>query len=307
MVMVLTVFCFGLPEAEATLVFNDGGVHNIDYLIDDDVLVDYQASGMKTTVNLFDGGRINYMLQALEDSHINISGGKIGGPYFYAYDRSKVNISGGSICYRFYADNNSQVSISGGQFYYLFAHGSSQIDMTGGAFHYDFFAYDTSQIDIVGGRIGFSLYGLNNSNISISGGTIGNHLYARDKSQIDITGGLIGFSLYANNNSQVSISGGLISNELIADNSSVLTIYGSDFAVDGLDFGYGELTSILGGGWNDEPARYLTGTLLSGDLLNNDFYIGHDASIVLIPEPATLLLLGLGAVMVMLKRKGQSL
>jgi hypothetical protein len=37
--------------------------------------------------------------------------------------------------------------------------------------------------------------------------------------------------------------------------------------------------------------------LTNGDPINNDFYIATNASIVLVPEPATLLLLGLGAVM----------
>ncbi len=80
--------------------------------------------------------------------------------------------------------------------------------------------------------------------------------------------------------------------------SATLTIYGSDFVVDGQPFGYGELTSILGGNWTDEPSRRLIGTLDSGDLIDNGFRIDHNAKIVLIPEPATLLLLGLGAVMV---------
>ena len=61
--------------------------------------------------------------------------------------------------------------------------------------------------------------------------------------------------------------------------------------------GYGELASIFGGKYQDEPLRHLTGMLNSGDLLDNDFYIGYDAKIVLAPEPATLLLVGLGGLM----------
>jgi len=38
----------------------------------------------------------------------------------------------------------------------------------------------------------------------------------------------------------------------------------------------------------------MTGTLASGDIINNQFRIGNTAKIVLIPEPATFLLLGLG-------------
>ena len=79
-------------------------------------------------------------------------------------------------------------------------------------------------------------------------------------------------------------------------------LIGSDFAVDGQPVGYGELTSVYGGGWNNEPWRRLTGKLDNGDTIDNDFRIGYDAKIVLTPEPATLLLLGLGAVMVRRKR-----
>jgi len=75
---------------------------------------------------------------------------------------------------------------------------------------------------------------------------------------------------------------------------SMIQIFGSDFAVDGLAVGYGEITNILGGDPWDEPYRRLTGTLLSGELIDTGFYIGHDARIILIPEPATITLLGIG-------------
>jgi hypothetical protein len=66
----------------------------------------------------------------------------------------------------------------------------------------------------------------------------------------------------------------------------------------GTPLGYCEITSILGGNYENEPLRRLTGTLANGDIINNQFRIGETAKIVLVPEPATLLLLGLGAVMV---------
>ena len=56
--------------------------------------------------------------------------------------------------------------------------------------------------------------------------------------------------------------------------------------MNGQPFGYGELTTILGGSYLDEPGRRLAGTLLSGEAINNRFYIGNSAKIVLAPTPA---------------------
>jgi hypothetical protein len=85
---------------------------------------------------------------------------------------------------------------------------------------------------------------------------------------------------------------------------SQIKIFGSDFAVDGQAIGYVELTSILGGSPWAEPYRHLTGVLLSGELINNAFYIGDSARIILIPEPATFALLGL-SFLVLRKRRFQ--
>jgi len=91
---------------------------------------------------------------------------------------------------------------------------------------------------------------------------------------------------------------------LDADLQGTLTIDGSDFAVDGTDVGYIELSSILGGFYAEEPNRRLTGTLRNGDPLNSKFRIGSSAKIVLVPEPATLLLIGLGGLMLSRRRQG---
>ena len=95
MVAVLTMAAgqgFGLTQ------FKDGGTHNISYIINDEVWVDYQSPGMQTTVNFLSGGSVDgdNDLYAYEDSRINISGGAIK-DYFYAYDHSQVNMSSGSV------------------------------------------------------------------------------------------------------------------------------------------------------------------------------------------------------------------
>jgi len=209
-VMVL-VLCLASPQVMGLTQFLDGSTHNINYKINDDVWVDYQAPGMQTTINWLNGASTCAAvchLAGFEDSRINIFGGSIGYA-LSAYDRSQVTMSGGSIS------------------------------------------------SLVGGLVG-----------------------AFDSSQVTISGGTLAF--------------------LLADDSGQVTIQGSDFAVDGKYFGYGKLTSTLGGPCSDEPyGRHLTGILPTGDMLDSDFKIGHDARIVLVPEPATLLLLGLGGLMLL--------
>lgn len=180
--------------------------------------------------------------------------------------------------------------IGGGSTPNLRGYEQSRINVRGGST--GLHSLDSSHVYISGGEI-LSLISQDSSYVAISGGSIG-ELYSWDSSQVNITGGSIYKYLCSFSSSQVDIFGGSIKGPLYLDVRSFINIYGSNFAVDGQPFGYGELTSILGGPWDNEPNRRLTGILASGDLLNNDFYIGRSSKIVLVPEPATLALFGLG-------------
>jgi len=164
---------------------------------------------------------------------------------------------------------------------------------------------DNSIITVSGGLIADSLVAEGNSNITFSSGSIGDKLYAFDSSNVIVSGGSIGDEINSYGG-LITVSGGSIGTSLIAGLNCAdrghLIIEGSNFAIDGVPVGYGELHSVLGDVWSMEPDRRLTGTLLSGDQIDNVFYINEGSSITLIPEPATLLLLGLGAVMLRKKR-----
>ncbi len=226
---------------------SDGGIHNINYVIGDYVYVDYMSPGLETTVNLNPGGKMNSYMNAYEDSWINIAGGEIVGD-MSATGHVHVSVSDGSI------GNN-------------------------------LWAVTDEQINVTGGSIGNELRVWGNTTyLNIQGGTIG-HLYADNSSQVDIYGGSIQDYLLIETSAQAQLLGGSVDGDFRLHWGGILTIRGWGFAVDGVPVDYGELTSILGDYWYDETARHLTGTLAGGESIGNDFYIGHDAKIILSPVP----------------------
>ena len=247
----------------AGIEFKDGMTHDIDYQINEPVSVDYESPGLQTTLNILDGATIP------------------SGYYVTSWEDSIINILGGSMNW-LRARDRSLGTASGGWSYWLTASDTSQVTVSGGSIT-GLRAYESSQV-------------------TVSGGSINNYLRAYASSQVSVSGGSI-TGLHAYESSQVTVSGGSIGRELRLDWDAVLTIHGSDFAVEGTPVGYTELYSILGGDCYNEPYRQLTGTLLSGDPINNQFRIGHDAKIVLVPEPATLLLLGLGGLALLRNRR----
>ena len=124
-------------------------------------------------------------------------------------------------------------------------------------------------------------------------------VYAWDSSTVNIfdntsSGG--GDAIYAYGNSTVNISGGGL-NDIYGYTDSSITFHGYDFmATDGLtlDDGYVLGTGVLTGNWFDD-------TYFSIDILENG------ATIMAIPEPSTLLLLGLGAVMLRRRSAGKGI
>jgi len=65
--MALVLFLCACP-AIGTIYLNDGGIHDIDYKIEDSLWVDYGTPGLYTTVNWLDGGKISDALCGYKNS-----------------------------------------------------------------------------------------------------------------------------------------------------------------------------------------------------------------------------------------------
>jgi hypothetical protein len=180
--------------------------------------------------------------------------------------------------------------------------GDSRINVLGGSVDDYLMIHHFSRLNISAGSLGI-VTGDGYTQMNISGGSIEHSVNCGGFSQADISGGSILLYIASNDFSQVNLSGGALGGFLDLYGRSRINIFGSDFTVDGQSIRYGELTSILGGDRVDEPLRRLTGILASGEPINNDFRIGNYAKIVLIPEPATIVLLGLGALSLRKHRK----
>jgi hypothetical protein len=141
--------------------------------------------------------------------------------------------------------------------------------------------FQSSTFIMSGGFIRSNAAANESSTILMSGGFIAEDIRTGHSSVAVMSGGSID-NIYASGQSEVRLSGGLLrqgpgdNGLLVAQDLSTIEIVGADFRVDGVSVPFGPISKATG---------RLTGILLEGDTLNNDFIITNtSALIILVPD-----------------------
>jgi hypothetical protein len=256
-------------DSEAVQYYEDGQSHDISTALNDSIYiynVNMDRDGNPTTVNLRSGGGV-YDVEVNDTSSFNMYDGSVDNIIYTAHSQGIILGGTGT---EINVTGESSVTLSGGIFENVNGEGDCSISVSEGQFQ------------------GLMFVNGGNYTLEMSGG----QTHVIDGSGLGYTtvsGGEIEF-LVSNLSATVEVSGGLVSNLIAGDysNSGLIVIHGTDFNYD-----YGYITDFSG---------TLIGTLESGESLLAEFSRFGDAQILLVPEPATLLLVGIGAVM-MRKRK----
>jgi PEP-CTERM motif len=237
-----------------------------------------------TVVNISSG---KFTSLITHDSTLNITGGEVGdqGRGLSAYS-STVNISGGFI------HNNSGAS------------GNSIVNVSGGTVGSGFMTRNSTTMYISGGEVQ-DLNAVQDSNIFITGGRVGGFNLLSGTARIE--GGQVYGNLTTFTGSELYLTGGELSGDLVVSTGSIIHLTGTSFILDGLD-----LTPQLIPGEEvliTEQGVTIEGLLADGlpfsfDIVTNTSTFLPDTvlTITLIPEPATLGLIGIGALAVLRRR-----
>lgn len=191
--------------------------------------------------------------------------------------------------------------LDGGWTTSISAYERSVVNVSGGRIYGVLHAYDNSQVTVSDGHIDGGLRGNDSSKISISSGEI-DIIWTTGNCELSISGGSILHALASSGSSRVTVSGCSIGYEVHTEGNSMITFVGNDFGINSVPVGYG----VFDSGGQGTVHGILTGTLANGGSLDNEFWIRGDARIALVPEPTTLLLLGLGVVLLRRSRNENS-
>jgi hypothetical protein len=176
--------------------------------------------------------------------------------------------------------NHTTVNMTGGQVDTMSTYDTSIFNMTSGKMSH-LYSYESSTVNISDNDHSspFNISARDLSIINFSGTAKGEEVYALNSATINITGGTID-DLTAYNSGVINIYAGDISNIWAQDNTAV-NILGCNLikSLTGGQFGYGFVQGI----YNNQSSFEI-------DFMGSDTY----SHVNLIPEPITILLLGVG-------------
>ena len=221
---------------------------------------------------------------------------------------STITVNNGSSIREISAYNNSTLTINSGSLgeWGIYGTDNSLISMYGGStWHYSI--YRTSTGFLYGGSVTEGISAGGDATLTMKNGTVKDYSTQNNALGV-IEGGTVENIITAFGDSHIDIKGGEILNQLRVFENGEINLYGSDFYVNGDPIAYGEgIFEVFGDTLAFSGSRYsgrITGTLADGTLLDNDFYIYNIGSwegvadIYIIPEPTTLLLLGMGGMLI---------
>jgi hypothetical protein len=186
----------------------------------------------------------------------------------YVYNDSTVVDMNGGLVDSIGAFNTSTVNITDGLAYTIDAHDQSTINITGGHTYWP--------------------HAMDNSIITFSGNALAGNIIAFDSGKIIMTGGTTVY-LGAGYSGTIDLYGGTVTESLYVGDLATINIYGHDFIYDP-DGGASDGGQIRG--------FYLDNSEFVIDLNGEETY----SHINFVPEPTSLLLFGLGALIVRRKK-----
>jgi hypothetical protein len=181
--------------------------------------------------------------------------------------------------------DNTTVNMYGGGADFITTYDGSTLNIMCGSA--DIGAADFSIINMLGGDIGY-IQAWDNATVIFFDSYDVTALVAEDFANIFIIGGNIG-NIHTYQSGMISVYGGFISGCIIAHDFSDINIYGYNLnkTHSGGIYGYGQVSGFL-----------MDDTYICVDLYNPEAY----SHINLIPEPASLLLLSLGGLLLRKKK-----
>jgi hypothetical protein len=200
-----------------------------------------------STVNMFGGQGMGAEIH--DAATLNLYDGSLLESAF-VMDSGTIDFRGGAVReYGVEAYGSSSVRVSSGGMLRLFAYESSRVDISGGYIVNSMLVRNSAIVNMSGGEIGDMLYAEDSPEINMRDGKIWEVLLSGESSAVmNMSGGQMG-RLLVSGTTRTDISSGVV-DMLYAEAASTVNMYGSDFEYDP-DAGAwqgGQLTGLWGDG-----------------------------------------------------------